>query len=140
MYAEQDKKRKEDIDVRNQAESMVYETEKTLDEVKDKVDANTLAGVNAAKDALNQALQGTDTADIKAKTENLTNEFQKVSQILYQNAQAAGAQGAAGAGAGGFDPTGGAANSSAGASAGTGSSSNNDDVVDADFEVVDDDK
>ena len=140
MYAEQDKKRKEDIDIRNQAESIVYETEKTLDEVKDKVDANTLAGVNAAKDALNQALQGTDTADIKAKTENLTNEFQKVSQILYQNAQVAGAQGAAGAGAGGFDPTGGAANSSAGASAGTGSSSNNDDVVDADFEVVDDDK
>ncbi len=138
MYAEQDKKRKEDIDVRNQAESMIYEAEKTLDEVKDKVDANTLAGVNAAKDALNQALQGTDTADIKAKTENLTNEFQKVSQILYQNAQTAGAQGAAGAG--GFDPTGGAANSSAGASAGTGSSSNNDDVVDADFEVVDDDK
>ena len=138
MYAEQDKKRKEDIDVRNQAEAMVYETEKTLEEVKDKVDANTLAGVNAAKDALNQALQGTDTADIKAKTENLTNEFQKVSQILYQNAQ-----GAAAGGAGGFDPTGGAASSSAGTSAGSTSSStsnSNDNVVDADFEVVDDDK
>ena len=122
----------------NASEAMVYETEKTLEEVKDKVDANTLAGVNAAKDALNQALQGTDTADIKAKTENLTNEFQKVSQILYQNAQ-----GAAAGGAGGFDPTGGAASSSAGTSAGSTSSStsnSNDNVVDADFEVVDDDK
>ena len=137
MYAEEDKKRKEEIDIRNQAEAMVYETEKTIEELGDKVDPNALAGVNAAKDALNQALQGTDAADIKAKTEALTSEFQKVSQILYQNAQAQGAdQGAAGAGfdpnmAGGFDPTGGAANASAGAA--------HDNVVDADFEVVDDD-
>ena len=142
MYAEEDKKRKEEIDIRNQAEAMVYETEKTVDEIKDKVDPSALAGVNAAKDALNQALQGTDSADIKAKTEALTTEFQKVSQILYQNAQAAGADpGAAGAGAGfdpnmagGFDPTGGAAGNAAGAGAA------HDNVVDADFEVVDDDK
>ncbi len=140
MYAEEDKKRKEEIDIRNQAEAMVYETEKTVDEIKDKVDASALSNLNAARDALNEALKGTDIDNIKAKTEALTNEFQQVSQILYQNAQAAGADsagGAAGAGfnAGGFDPTGGAAGGSSSASG-----PSHDNVVDADFEVVDDDK
>jgi molecular chaperone DnaK len=141
MYADEDKKRKEEIDIRNQAEAMVYETEKTVDELKDKVDPSALTKVTDAKNALSQALQGTDVNDIKAKTEALTNEFQQVSQLLYQNAQAAG--GAAGAGGfdpnmganmgGGFDPTGGAAgNASAGPA--------HDNVVDADFEVVDEDK
>jgi molecular chaperone DnaK len=139
MYAEEDKKRKEEIDIRNQAEAMVYETEKTVDEIKDKVDPNALANVNAAKEALKHALEGTDAADIKAKTEALTSEFQKVSEIMYQNAQASGAGQGAGFDpnmAGGFDPTNGAAGST---SAGS-ESSGHDNVVDADFEVVDDDK
>lgn len=90
MYAEEDKKKKEAIDVRNQGESLVYETEKTIEELGDKVTPDMLAKVNAAKDALSQALQGSDVEDIKAKTQALTNEFQQLSQILYQNAQAAG--------------------------------------------------
>ncbi|MCI8284163.1 MAG: molecular chaperone DnaK [Firmicutes bacterium] len=140
MYAEEDKKRKEEIDIRNQAEAMVYETEKTLSELGDKVDAASIDKVNTAKEALNQALQGTDINDIKAKTEALTNEFQQISQILYQNAQAAGADPTGGAAGfdpnnmGGFDPTGGAA----GASSSSGPA--HDNVVDADFEVVEDDK
>ena len=76
--------------VRNQGESLVYETEKTIEELGDKVTPDMLAKVNAAKDALSQALQGSDVEDIKAKTQALTNEFQQLSQILYQNAQAAG--------------------------------------------------
>ena len=138
MYADEDRKRKEEIDIRNQAEAMIYETEKTVDELKDKVDPSALGKINAAKDALQQALNGGSVDEIKAKTEALTNEFQQVSQMLYQNAQgAAGAggfdpnMGAGGfdpnMGAGGFDPTGGAA----------GNASGRDNVVDADFEVVD---
>ena len=144
QYAAEDKKRKEEIDIRNQAEAMIYQTEQTLDELKGKVDEGSLAGVNAAKDALQTALNGTDANDIKAKTEALTNEFQKVSQLLYQNAQAAGGAGA-GAGASGFDPNmganmGGGFDSAAGASAGASEGPAHDNVVDADFEVVDDDK
>jgi len=138
MYADEDRKRKEEIDIRNQAEAMIYETEKTVDELKDKVDPSALGKINAAKDALQQALNGGSIDEIKSKTEALTNEFQQVSQMLYQNAQgAAGAggfdpnMGGAGfdpnMGAGGFDPTGGAA----------GNTSGRDNVVDADFEVVD---
>ena len=137
MYADEDRKRKEEIEIRNQAEAMIYETEKTVDELKDKVDPSALGKINAAKDALQQALNGGSADEIKAKTEALTNEFQQVSQMLYQNAQ--GAAGAGGfdpnmgagfdpnMGAGGFDPTGGAA----------GNASGRDNVVDADFEVVD---
>lgn len=94
--------------------------------------------VNIAKDALSQALQGSDVADIKAKTEALTNEFQQLSQILYQNAQAAGAD-PNGANAAGGSPYGDSPygdNSGAQQSAGPA----HDNVVDADFEVVDDDK
>ena len=131
MYAEEDKKKKEAIDVRNQGESLVYETEKTIEELGDKVTPDMLAKVNAAKDALSQALQGSDVEDIKAKTQALTNEFQQLSQILYQNAQAAGT-----------DPnTAGAASGSAYTDNSGAQSSGpaHDNVVDADFDVIDDD-
>lgn len=137
MYAEEDKKKKESIEVRNQGESLVYETEKTLQELGDKVPADMTAKVNAAKDALSQALQGNDVEDIKAKTQALTNEFQQLSQILYQNTQSAGADPNAAGGAGsayGDNPYG--DNSGAQQSSGPA----HDNVVDADFEVVDDDK
>ncbi len=137
MYAEEDKKKKEAIEVKNQGESLVYETEKTIQELGDKVPADLLAKVNSAKDALSQALQGNDVEDIKAKTQALTNEFQQLSQILYQNAQSAGADPNAAGGAGsayGDSPYG--DNSGAQQSSGPA----HDNVVDADFEVVDDDK
>ncbi len=135
MYAEEDKKRKESVEIRNQAESMVYQTEKTIDEIGDKADSAALNNVKAAKEALAESLKGDNVDDIKAKTEALEKEFQQLSQILYQNAQATGgAQGAQGA-AGGFDPTGGAANAGASDS----SDGGRDNVVDADYEVVDED-
>lgn len=134
MYAEEDKKRQEGIEAKNQAETLVYEAEKTLGEIGDKADPSMVEKVNSAKDALSEALKSDNTDDIKAKTEALMSEFQQLSQVLYQNAQAAGVGSSA---AGGFDPTAGQA--SAGSSeADSGPAHGN--VVDADFEVVDDDK
>ena len=134
MYAEEDKKRQEGVEAKNQAETLVYEAEKTLGEIGDKADPSMVEKVNSAKDALSEALKSDNTDDIKAKTEALMNEFQQLSQVLYQNAQAAGVDSSA---AGGFDPTAGQA--SAGSSeADSGPAHGN--VVDADFEVIDDDK
>ena len=126
MYAAEDAKRKEEVDVRNQGDQMVYQTEKTLNEMGDKLDAADKSEVETKLSALKQALTGTDTAAIKAATEELTQAFYKVSEKLYQ--AAGGAQGA------GFDPNrAGGANPGAGAQGGQ-------DYYDADYTVVDDDK
>ena len=125
MYAAEDAKRKEEVDVRNQGDQMVYQTEKTLNEMGDKLDAADKSEVETKLSALKQALTGTDTAAIKAATEELTQAFYKVSEKLYQ--AAGGAQGA------GFDPSqAGGANPGSGAQGGQ-------DYYDADYTVVDDD-
>ena len=125
MYAAEDAKRKEEVDVRNQGDQMVYQTEKTLNEMGDKLDAADKSEVETKLSALKQALTGTDTAAIKAATEELTQAFYKVSEKLYQ--AAGGAQGA------GFDPSqAGGTNPGAGAQGGQ-------DYYDADYTVVDDD-
>ena len=126
MYAAEDAKRKEEIDVRNQGDQMVYQTEKTLGEMGDKLDAADKSEVESKLTALKTALTGTDTAAIKAATEELTQAFYKVSEKMYQ--VAGGAQGA------GFDP-----NQAAGGAQG-GTSGNGQDYYDADYTVVDDDK
>ena len=126
MYAAEDAKRKEEIDVRNQGDQMVYQTEKTLNEMGDKLDAADKSEVESKLTALKTALTGTDTAAIKAATEELTQAFYKVSEKMYQ--AAGGAQGA------GFDP-----NQAAGGAQG-GASGNGQDYYDADYTVVDDDK
>ena len=123
-YAAEDAKRKEEVDVRNQGDQMVYQTEKTLGEMGDKLDPADKSEVEAKLASLKSALTGTDTAAIKAATEELTQAFYKVSEKLYQ--QAGGAQGAGAAGAG-YDPN-------AGAQGGAGQ-----DYYDADYTVVDDD-
>ena len=127
MYAAEDAKRKEEIDVRNQGDQMVYQTEKTLNEMGDKLDAADKSEVESKLTALKTALTGTDTAAIKAATEELTQAFYKVSEKMYQ--AAGGAQGA------GFDP-----NQAAGGAQGGTSSGNGQDYYDADYTVVDDDK
>ena len=133
MYAEEDKKRKEGVEAKNQAEAMIFETEKQLGELGDKVTADEKAKINSAKEALQEALKGDDTDDIKAKTEALTQAFYPVSSRIYQEAQAQQqAAGAAGAGAAGAGPQAGADSSSSQGPAG--------DTVNADYEVVDDDK
>ena len=126
MYAAEDAKRKEEVDVRNQSDQMVYQTEKTLNEMGDKLDAADKSEVETKLSALKQALTGTDTAAIKAATEELTQAFYKVSEKLYQ--AAGGAQGA------GFDP-----NQAGGANPGAGAQGGQD-YYDADYTVVDDDK
>ena len=125
MYAAEDAKRKEEVDVRNQGDQMVYQTEKTLNEMGDKLDAADKSEVETKLSALKQALTGTDTAAIKAATEELTQAFYKVSEKLYQ--AAGGAQGA------GFDP-----NQAGGANPGAGAQGDQD-YYDADYTVVDDD-
>ena len=126
MYAAEDKKRKDEVDTRNQGDQMVYQTEKTLAELGDKIDAAEKSEVESKLQALKTALTGTDTAAIKQATEELTQSFYKISEKLYQaQAQQGGAQG--------FDPsqfTGGA----------QGGQNGGQDYYDADYTVVDDDK
>ena len=126
MYAAEDAKRKEEVDTRNQGDQMVYQTEKTMEELGDKLDAGEKAEVESKLAALKQALTGTDAAAIKAATEELTQAFYKLSEKLYQ--QAGGAQGA------GFDPS-----QAGNYQGGTGSAPNGQDYYDADYTVVDDD-
>ncbi|MDR3225797.1 MAG: molecular chaperone DnaK [Clostridiales Family XIII bacterium] len=137
QFADEDKKRKDEVEIRNQAEALVYETEKALKDLEGKISDEEKSRIDAAKDDLKAALEGTDLDAVKAKNETLMNEFQAVSQKLYQQqaqAQGAGpeqAPGADGFGTGAADPN---------AGAGPGSAAGEENVVDADFEVVDDDE
>ncbi len=92
QYAAQDKKLKEDVETRNQADQMVYQCEKTLTEMGDKIPADDKGKVQGALDKLKETLKGNDTAAIKADTEALTQAFYAVSEKLYQQANPQGAQ------------------------------------------------
>lgn len=98
--AENDKKEREKVEVRNEADSMIYQTEKALKDVGDKVNGADKQKIEDAIAALKQALQGGDAADIKAKTEALQQASYKIAEELYkqQGAQAGAGTGAAGAG------------------------------------------
>ncbi len=131
-FEAQDKKRKEGIDARNDADAMVFQTEKALNEVGDKIDANDKAAVeadlNVLKEAINRApidnMTDAQVEDIKAGKEKLMNSAQALFSKVYEAAQgAANAQGAAGA-------------QSAGAAGGNAGANNNDDVIDGDFKEV----
>ena len=131
QYASEDKKRKEEIEVRNQAETLVYETEKNVKDLGDSLSADEKSKIEAAKDTLKKSLENGTVDEIKANTEALTEQFHTISEKMYQKAQAQ-QQAAGGAGAaGGAAP---------GANAGQQQGGGDDNVVDADFEVVDDDK
>ncbi len=86
QYAAEDKARREDVETRNNADQMVYQCEKTLEEAGDKLPAEDKAEVESKVNALKEALKGTDIADIKAKQEELTKAFYAVSEKLYQAA------------------------------------------------------
>jgi len=134
QYAAEDAKRKQEVEDRNKAETLVYETEKSLKELEGKIDDAEKKDVEEAKEDLKKALEANNQEDIKAKTDVLTEKFHKIAEKLYQQ------QGTAGAGP---DMSG-----MAGASGGAGTSGTDaaesgaqaDNVVDADFEVVDEDK
>ena len=98
LNAEADKKRKEEVDTRNQADSLIFQVEKTLKENGDKMDAEDKSAIESAKDALKSALESNNTEEIKAKTEDLTNALYKFTEKMYAAAQAAGAAGPEGAG------------------------------------------
>ena len=130
QFAAEDAKRKEEIDTRNQADQMVYQSEKAIEEMKDKLDASEVSELEAEVNKVKEALKGTDTEAIKNATESLTQAFYKVSEKMYQQTGAQGGQPGpdmGGANFGGQQP--------GGQSAGNG---DNDDVVDADYTVVDD--
>ena len=93
-HAEEDKKKKEEIEVRNNAESLVYNSEKTLNELGDKVSAEEKAKVEEEIANVKKALEGTDTENIKQATEKLTTAFYAISEKLYSQAQQAQANGA----------------------------------------------
>ena len=98
--AENDKKEREKVEVRNEADSMIYQTEKTLKEMGDKVNAADKQRIEDAVATLKKAIEGGDTADIKSKTEALQQAAYKIAEEMYKQ-QGAGAAGAAGAGAAG---------------------------------------
>nr|MDQ4008314.1 molecular chaperone DnaK [Actinomycetota bacterium] len=123
-HAEEDKKRREEAEARNQAETLVYQTEKVLKENDEKLPEETKTKVKGAIDEVNEALKGEDVDAISSAVEKLATESQALGQALYADAGAAAA-GDAGAG-----------DAAGEAGAGSSSSAKDDDVVDA--EIVDD--
>ncbi len=94
QYAAEDKARKDEVDTHNNAEHMIYQTEKTLNELGDKISADEKASIQTAIDNLKEVNKGTDVAAIKAATEELQQAFYKVSEKLYQQANPQGQPGA----------------------------------------------
>ena len=87
-HAEEDKKRKDEIEVRNNAESLVYNSQKTIDELGDKISGEEKAKVETEIENVKKALEGTDVENIKTATEKLTTAFYAVSEKLYSQAAA----------------------------------------------------
>ncbi len=123
-HAEEDRKFQELVSARNEADNLIHATEKSLSELGDKVAANDREEIEKAIADLREAVKGEDAAAIKSKTQALAEKAGRIAQQAYQGEQ--GAAGAAGAGA-------------AGAAAGASGTAGDDDVVDAEFEEVDDD-
>ena len=115
MYAQEDSKKKDLIEAKNNADSMIYQSEQTLKDVEGKISADDKASIEKAVEELKAVKDGEDLEEIKAKTENLTQAFYKISEELYK-AQAQAQQGA------------------------EGEAQHDEDVVDADYEVVDDEE
>lgn len=125
LHADEDRKKKELIDARNNADSMIHMTTKSLQELGDKVDAATKANVEGEIEKLKKAMAGEDTAAIKSATEALTQASHKLAEMMYAQASQQQQGGAGGAGA---------SQRQDGAAAKKGK--DDDDVVDADFEEV----
>jgi molecular chaperone DnaK len=121
LHAEDDKKKKELVEARNSADALIYSTEKSIQDLGDKVDSETKGKVEDAIAALKKAMEGEDAQEIKRLSEELTQSSHKLAEAMYQQAsqsgqEQAGADGEAAGQGGGGAP--------------------DDDVVDADFEEV----
>jgi len=121
QFAAEDKKNKEAVEIRNQADSLVYNTERTLNELGDKLASDDKARIQAEADAVKEALKGTDNDAIKAASDKLAQVSQEIFGKIYSQAQAQQAPGAGATDNGGANP-------------------NDGNTYDADYEVVDDDK
>ncbi|MBN8706210.1 MAG: molecular chaperone DnaK [Bacteroidetes bacterium] len=121
-HADEDKKRREEVDVKNQAEALVFSTEKQIKEFGEKLSAEDKTELESAVEALKTAQKSSDVAAIKTEMEKLSASWQKISTKMYQAGDAPQAE------------------PQPGASAGGNAGSKKDDVQDADFEVVDDNK
>ena len=121
LHAEEDRKRKEEVETRNNAEALINATEKTLKDAGDVATEDQKSKVNAAVEDLKKALEGKDSEDIKAKTEALQEAVYPISTAIYQKAQEQAQQAAGEAGS-------------------TDAKGPDETVVDADYEVVDDEK
>ncbi|MDR1797737.1 MAG: molecular chaperone DnaK [Clostridiales Family XIII bacterium] len=137
QFAEEDKKRKEEIEIKNNAEQLIYSTEKTLADLGPNVTEEDKARVNAKKDELQTALNAGNIEDIKAKMNAVEEEFHALSAKMYQQAQQGGGE-AGPDGAGAYGGTPGADGFGTGAEAPKGPADEN--IVDAEFEVVDEDE
>jgi len=115
-HADEDKKKRELVDARNQADSLIHSTEKTLGEHGDKISEDDKSEIEAKVQELKDVLETDDAEDLKSKTEALMQASMKLGQAMYEAQQAEGGEDASDAPSGGDDP----------------------DVVDADFEEVDD--
>jgi len=122
LHGEEDKKKRELVDARNAADSLIYSTEKSLKEAGDKIDAGTKGEIDNAIGNLKKAMEGEDTSEIKRLSEELTQVSHKIAEVLY--AQAAQSQGQAGPEAGPAEAE---------------TAKKDEEVVDADFEEVKDD-
>lgn len=130
QFAEEDRIKKEEVETRNRAETLVYETEKSLKDIEGKLSEEEKTRINDAKDAVSKALEGNNMEEIKETTEKLTEEFHTISAKMYEQAQAAQGQnpdmgGNMGGNAGGDTES---------------EQAKDDNIVDAEYEVVDDDK
>jgi molecular chaperone DnaK len=123
LHAEEDKDKRELVDARNAADSLIYATEKSLKEAGEKLDANTKGEIENAIDKLKKAMEGEDTAEIKQLSEELTQISHKIAEVLYAQAAQSQAQ---------PDQEAGSEKSE--------SAKKDEEVVDADFEEVKDDK
>jgi molecular chaperone DnaK len=121
LHAEDDKKKRELVDARNHADTLIYSTEKSIKEMGDKIDDATKTDVESAMASLKTAMETEDTEEIKRLSETLTQTSHKLAEAMYQ--QASQAQGEAGPD--GPDDA-----------SGQGAGAADDDVVDADFEEV----
>ena len=133
-HADEDKKRRESIEARNQLDSLIYSTERSMKEFGEKLGAEDKTKIESAVEEAKKSLESTDTAELKAAGEKLSTAAHKLSEEMYKKVAAAqqGGSGSDGAGSNGGDSAGGATN---GAKPGA-EKGGDDNVVDADFEEV----
>jgi molecular chaperone DnaK len=132
VHAEEDKKKKELVEARNQADTLIYSTEKSIKDLGDKIDASTKTNIESAIASLKKAMENDNADEIRKKIDELTQASHKLAEAMYQ--QASGGAGEEQSG-GGYQGS-----QTGGQSGGTGGGTSEEDVVDADFEEVNEEK